>query len=239
MSGAGRFETTHWSVVLAAGAEDSLVARHALGTLCEAYWYPLYAYVRRQGYDVDDARDLTQSFFLQLLQREDVHDVRQERGRFRSFLLASLRHFLLNDRVHQRALKRGGGQVVLPLEFEAAEQRYAKEPADTQTPETVFDRRWALTVLHRVFHAMRAEAERLGKAAEFDQLKGCLMGEAPTGGYKAIAARLHVSEGAIKVAVHRLRHRFRRRLRTTIAETVDTDHAIDDEIQYLLKALQG
>ena len=232
-----RFETTHWSVVLAAGGENSMAARRALGALCEAYWYPLYAYVRREGYDVEGAQDLTQSFFLHLLERQDVQDVRRERGRFRSFLLTSLRNFLISDLRHERALKRGGGHVAVPLEFDAAEHRYSEEPVDTETPETVFDRRWARTILDRVLRGLRAEAEQAGKTAEFDQLRGCLMGDIPTGGYKGLAAKLHASEGAVKVAVHRLRHRFRRRVRAIIAETVDTDDAIDDEIQHLFKAL--
>jgi RNA polymerase sigma-70 factor (ECF subfamily) len=236
---APRFETTHWSVVLAAGGDRSQAAADALGVLCETYWYPIYAYIRRQGYDEEDARDLTQSFFALLIERRDVARVRRELGRFRSFLLASARHFLLNDIAHRRTLRQGGGQTVLPLEFAQAERRFLREPVDTNTPERIFDRQWALTVLDRVMDRLRREWVQAERGADFDALKACLTGEKPEGGYAALAAQLHSTESAVKVTVHRLRRRFQRRLREEIAETVATDRDVDDEIQYLLRAIRS
>jgi DNA-directed RNA polymerase specialized sigma24 family protein len=234
-----RFETTRWSLVLAAGGDHSSAARRALVTLCEIYWYPLYAYVRRQGHDADEARDLTQSFFVLLLERHDMRGLRRERGRLRSYLLAALRHFLLNEAVHRRALKRGGGQAPVSFEFATAEARYAHEPIDTKTPETIFERRWALTVLDQVFHDVRVEWEAAQRGAEFEALKGCLMGELPAGGYDALAAKLGSTVNAVTVAVHRLRRRFRRRLRDVIADTVVSEDAVDDELRHLFQVLRG
>ena len=232
-----RFDTTRWSLVLATGGSHSSAARRALAELCQAYWYPLYAHVRRQGYTADECQDLIQSFFLLLLERDDLQSLRPERGRFRAFLLASLRNFLSNARVHQHALKRGGGQTPLPLEFESAESRFQREPVDASTPETVFDRQWALTVLAQVFDRIRSEWDARGKQAEFDRLKPCLMGDLPQGGYRAVAEELGSTEGATKAAVQRLKRRFDQELRATIADTV-TDDSVDDELRYLLKALQ-
>ena len=232
------FETTRWSVVLAAGGSHSATAREALEALCEAYWYPLYGYVRRQGYDADDAADAVQAFILVLLEREDLQGLRPERGRFRAFLLASLRHFLANQRVHNRAMKRGGGAPLLSLEFDEAEQRFRHEPAAEGTPETLFDRTWALALLDHVFLRLREEWAAKGKADEYDRLKGCLMGDVPEGGYRQVAADLGSTEAAVKMAVQRLKRRFEQELRTEIADTV-TDDAVDDELRDLLKALQG
>lgn len=232
-----RFETTHWSLVLAAGRGESSQARQALAALCEIYWYPLYAYVRRQNYNVDDAQDLTQAFFARLIEKQDVQDARCERGRFRSFLLASMKHFLLNEARHRRALRRGGGETPLPLEVETAEGRYLREPPDTATPEAVFDRRWALTVLDRALGRLRRHAVDAGKTAEFDALKACLTGDIPHGSYRTLGEALGLSEGAVKVAVHRLRRRFQRALRAEISETVLTGADVEEEIQYLFRAL--
>ena len=234
-----RFETTQWSIVLAAGGEDSSAARTALATLCETYWYPLYAYVRRQGHSADDAKDLTQAFFVQFLEKQAVHEVRRERGRFRSFLLASLRNFLLNEAVHRRTLRRGGGQIALSLDFETAEGRYLREPQDLRTPERIFDRRWALVVLDRVLRRLRREWLDAGKKAEFDRLKVCLAGESPAGGYRELGQSLGLTEGAVKVTVHRLRRQYHRRLREEIGRTVVTDDAVDDELRYLFGALKS
>jgi DNA-directed RNA polymerase specialized sigma24 family protein len=231
------FETTRWSLVVAAGSGDSSAARAALATLCETYWYPLYAYVRRRGTSADDARDLTQGFFTSLLERRDFEDLRQERGRFRAFLLASLQHFLANDAARRRTQKRGGGLTFLPLAFDEAEGRYRIEPAESSTPETLFERRWALTVIDRVLGELRREWEADGREAEFDELKSCLLGVNPSGGYAAIATRLETSEGAVKTAVHRLRRKFQSALRKDIAETVSDPDDVDDEIRYLVRAL--
>lgn len=233
-----RFETTRWTLVLAVGGSHASVAREALATLCESYWYPLYGYVRRQGIDADAASDVVQSFLLMLLERDDLRDLRPERGRFRAFLLVTLRHFLANRRVHDRAQKRGGGQPPLPLEFGAAEERYQVEPAAAGTPESVFERDWALTVLDRVFRRIRADWDARGRGAEFDRLKACLMGDLPDGGYQTMAHDLGSTEGAVKMAVQRLKRRFQQDLRREIADTT-TEDAVDDELRHLVRALQG
>ncbi len=231
------FETTRWSLVAAAGSGDSSAARAALATLCETYWYPLYAYVRRRGTSPDDARDLTQGFLMSLLERRDFEHLHRERGRFRAFLLASLQHFLANDAARRRTQKRGGGVTILPLAFDDAEGRYLVEPTESATPETLYERRWALTVIDRVLNELRSEWDAGGRAAEFDELKSCLLGVNPPGGYAAIAARLETSEGAVKTAVHRLRRRFQTALRKDLAETVSDPEDVDDEIRYLVRAL--
>lgn len=231
-----RFDTTRWSLVLAAGGDDA-ASREALAALCEAYWYPLYAFVRRQGRDSEDARDLTQAFLASLLERRDFEKLREERGRFRSFLLASLKHFLANDAARQRTLKRGGDVTLLPLTVDEAEGRYRHEPAAPATPETIFERRWALTVIDRVMAEVRADAERRGTRDQFDRLKACLLGGAPDGGYVAVAEALSMSDGAVKVAVHRLRRRFQQALREHIAGTVLDPADVDDEIRFLIRAL--
>lgn len=233
-----RFETTHWSLVLAAGSDDSSAAERALAALFETYWYPLYAYVRRRGFDPEDARDLTQSFFASLLARRSFEGLDAERGRFRAFLLASLKHFIANDVAHRKALKRGGGAIPAALGWDSAEGRYQHEPADAaSTPDRLFERRWALTVIDRVLADIRAEWTAGGRAAEFDALRSCLLGDAPEGGYAEVARRLGSTEGAVKVAVHRLRRRFQALLRAQIAETVASPDQVDDEIRALIRAL--
>ena len=225
--------------MIAAGGDDSLAARAALATLCETYWYPLYAYVRRRGATPDDARDLTQGFLTSLLERRDFANLRRDQGRFRAFLLASLQHFLANDAARRRTQKRGGGLILLPLALDDAEGRYRYEPAEPATPETLYERRWALTVIERVLAHLRQEWEATSRAAEFDELKACLLGQAPPGGYAAIAGRLGTTEGAVKVAIHRLRRKFQAQLRRDIAETVSDAADIDDEIRYLVRALDA
>lgn len=232
------FDSTRWSLVVAAGGDDSIAARDALGALCDAYWYPLYAYVRRRGNDPDDARDLTQGFLTSLLERNDLAGLRPERGRFRAFLLAALKHFLANDAARQAARKRGGGFTIVGLEDDTAEGRYRHEPADIETPERLYERRWALMVIDRVMAELRDEWTGAGRAEEFDALRASLLGDAPAGGYAAVAAQLGSTEGAIKVAVHRLRRRFQARLRKRIADTLADSSEVDDEIRYLVQALQ-
>jgi RNA polymerase sigma-70 factor (ECF subfamily) len=231
------FETTRWSIVAAAGSDDPSAARSALAALCEAYWYPLYAYARRWGASPDDARDLTQAFLASLIERRDFGALHPDRGRFRAFLLASLKHFLANDASRRRAAKRGGGVAPLPLAFDEAEGRYGVEPTDPATPERLYERRWALTVIERVLAAVRAEWEQAGREREFDALKGCLLGGAPPGGYAAVAGQLGTTEGAVKAAVHRLRRKFQARLRDDIGATVSDPADVDDEIRYLVRAL--
>ena len=232
------FDTTRWSLVSAAGGDDS-AARAALAGLCEIYWYPLYAYVRRRGASPDDARDLTQGFLTSLLERRAFENLRQERGRFRSFLLASLQHFLSNDAAKRHALKRGGDIPPLSLSFDDAEGRYRIEPAEPATPQTLYERRWALTVIEGVLADLRKQWRSAGRVSEFDELKACLLGEIPDGGYAAIAEKLASTEGAIRVAAHRLRRKFQKQLRAEIAETVSDASDIDDEIRYLIRALNA
>ena len=231
------FDTTRWSIIAAAGGSDPEAAQAALSTLCEAYWYPLYAFIRRWGADPDTARDLTQAFLASLLERRDIEHVRPERGRFRTFLLASVKHFLMNEAARGRAMKRGGGVPTLPLAFDEAEGRYQFEPVDQTTPETLYERRWALTVLERVIATVQARWQRAGRGAEFDVLKASLLGEGPPGGYAAAAAKLGTSEGAVKVAIHRLRKAFRAELKAAIAETVSDPADVDEELKYLERAL--
>jgi len=233
------FQTTEWSLVLVAGSDDSGAARAALSRLCEIYWYPLYAYIRRYGANPDDARDLTQGFLMSLLERRDIENVRQERGRFRAFLMASLQHFLANDAARRNTQKRGGGVQLMSLEFENAEGRYHFEPAEPVTPQTLYERRWALTVIDRVLAHLRLEWVATERTAEFDELKACLLGDAPSGGYTAVAERLGTTEGAVRVSVHRLRRRFRKKLQQEIGETLSDAADIDDEIRYLLRALNA
>ena len=229
------FATTRWSVVLTAGA-GSAAAGDALGTLCRAYWYPLYAFVRRKGNSPHDAQDLTQAFFARLLERGWLNQAVPERGRFRTFLLAAMDHFLINEWQAARAQKRGGGATPVSLDDDG-EARYLREPADAMTAEKVFDRRWALTLLDRVLARLGAEMTALGKAAQFEALKFCLGGEKRA--YAEVARILGMSEGAVKVAVHRLRERYRALIRAEIAETVASPAEIDAEMRDLFAALSG
>ena len=229
------FTTTRWTLVMAAGREPTSGAREALSQLCELYWPPLYAYARRRGYSVDEAQDLTQAFFARFLEKRDVRAVDPQRGRFRSFLLGSFKHFLANEYDREHAKKRGGGQIFLALEVETAEARYAAEPADTLTPEAIFERQWALGVLDRVLATLGVEAAKSGKEVMFEHVKGVLGGDkAEGGGYADIARALGTTEGAIGVTVHRLRRRFRTLLRAEIMATVSDDSDVDDEIRYLM-----
>jgi DNA-directed RNA polymerase specialized sigma24 family protein len=223
--------------VLAAGGNDSQAAREALSSLCQTYWYPLYAYLRRRGLDPEDSRDLTQGFLTSLIERHDFEGLHQERGRFRAFLLASLKHYLANWSARERTQKRGGGRQIIPLEN--AEGQYVIEPRDHATPETLFERRWALTVVEALLADLRTQWTDQGRAPEFEELKACLLGQVPVGGYAAVADRLGTSEGAVKAAVHRLRRRFQSLLRERVAETVADGRDVDDEIRHLIRALSA
>lgn len=233
------FATTHWSVVLRAGGSDPDVAKSALSFLCEGYWYPLYAFLRRRGSAPDEAQDLTQGFFADLLERGDIEKADPERGRFRSFLLGSLKHFVANERAREQALKRGGGRAHLSLDFQAAEDRYRLEPHDSRTPERLFEANWARELLDRVVDGLRAEYVEEGKRELFDRLVPCLAGDLEAQPYAEIAAGLEMSEGAVKIAAHRLRKRFRVRLRSEIAHTVAEPEDVEDEIHALFQALAG
>jgi RNA polymerase sigma factor (sigma-70 family) len=234
--GSERFATTRWSVVAAAQGRSSPASREALSVLFEAYWYPLYAYVRRRGHSVEEAEDLTQGFFARLLEKHGLEAAAPERGRFRSYLLGALKHFLANEWDQSRARKRGGAVRRLPLDLENAEARYSLEPGHELTPEKVYERRWALTLLELVLS--RLEAEHAGKKARsFQRLKSFLTGDGGCASYAQAAAELDLSEGAVKVAVHRLRRRYRDLLRREIAQTVDSEEAIEDEVRHLFEAL--
>jgi RNA polymerase sigma-70 factor (ECF subfamily) len=238
-SGDRRFATTHWSVVVAAGQGSDAAARQALATLCTDYWYPLYAYVRRHGYQPAEAQDLTQGFFLHLLEKDAIQAVVPERGRFRSFLLSSLHHYIANQWRHDQAQKRGGGCRVLSLDLDEGERRYHLEPADAMTPEKIFERRWAMTLLNKAVETLRQRYARSAKLHIFDTLKAYLGGHESTIPYRDLAAQLGTTEGAVKVAVHRLRRRCRDCLRQMIAQTVADEREIDEELRYLFQAIQG
>jgi RNA polymerase sigma factor (sigma-70 family) len=230
------FSTTHWSLILSAGDASAPQARDALAALCEAYWYPVYAYVRRRGHGEEDARDLTQAFFARLIEKNDLRAADPVRGRFRSFLLAAVRHFLANQYDWQSAQKRGGGQPALPIEIASGEERYVKEPSNQLDPEKIFERRWAMEVLESALQRLKAEYAEDGDARLFDALKPCLTDAGPDASYRVIAIDLGMSEGAVGVAVHRLRRRFGVALRQQVAQTVsETD--VDDELRHLLRAL--
>lgn len=233
------FVTTHWSVVLAAGCSDTTRARDALAGLCQSYWYPLYVYVRRRGHSPEDAKDLTQEFFARLLEKNWVGGADQSKGRFRSFLLSAMNHFLSDEWDKARAQKRGGGIPAVPLQFDTAETRYGVEPSDCTTPERVFERRWALTLLEQVLHRLRAEYEEDGKTDLFAALHPCLVGERTAQPYAELATKLGVNEGTVKSAVHRLRQRYRQLLRDEIANTVAGAEEVDEELRHLFAVLAG
>jgi RNA polymerase sigma factor (sigma-70 family) len=232
------FATTHWSLVLAAGARKSPESSQALSTLCQSYWYPLYAYVRRRGLDPHEAQDLTQEFFAHLLEHEAVAVAAPERGRFRSFLLSSLQNFLANHWRKEGAQKRGGGQTVLSLDLQAGEERYVAEPAHDLTPEKIYERRWAFTLLQQVLDDLATEYEADGKRELFEHLKPYLAGTLDGLPYSELSAQIGLSVGSIKVAVHRLRRRCGDLLRARIAETVADPRETDQELRDLFGALQ-
>jgi RNA polymerase sigma-70 factor (ECF subfamily) len=225
--------------VLAAGSRQTLGGAQALATLCEQYWYPLYAYVRRRGLDPHEAQDLTQEFFAHLLDSEAVNVASPERGRFRSFLLASLNNFLANHWRKENAQKRGGGKAVLSLDLAAGEQRYVAEPAHDLTPEKIYERRWAMTLLQQVLDALATEYAEDGKLELFEHLKPYLGGNLDGLPYAEVSAQIGLSVGSIKVAVHRLRRRCGDLLREQIAQTVAEPGEIEQELRELFAALRS
>jgi len=222
---------------MAAGRPKSASYQQALETLCQTYWFPLYAYLRRHGYDSHRAEDYTQAFFVGMLARGGLRLADPKRGKFRSFLLVSLKHFLSNERARARAKKRGGGRKVLSLDFQNAESQYALEPRDELSPEKLFERSWALTVLARTMARLQAEATSANKQKLFDRLKVYLTAEKSSVPYRDAAAELDMAESALRVAVHRLRKRYRELLRDEIAQTVTSDDQIDEEFRDLFAAL--
>lgn len=223
---------------MAAGEANSAQSYEALEKLCRAYWYPLYAYVRRKGYAVHDAQDVTQAFFARLLARNYLSVADRNRGKFRSFLLGSLEHFLAREWAKARAQKRGGGKAVLSLDETDAENRYLLEPADALTPEKIFDRRWATTLLDQAMSCLREECIANHKSDLFGKVESFLSGEKGEASYAELGAALKMSEGAIKVAVHRLRQRYGELVRTEIAQTVTTSDEVEEELRYLFTVLR-
>ncbi|MBV9180757.1 MAG: sigma-70 family RNA polymerase sigma factor [Acidobacteria bacterium] len=235
LPGRSRFPTTRWTLVVAAGDPHRKEARSALVSLCENYWYPLYAYLRRRGYSADQAEDLTQEFFMRVLEGRYLDHADPEKGRFRSFLLTSLKFFVADEGDRQRARKRGGGRVV-PFELSSGEERYQREPGHDETAERVFERRWALSLLERVMDRLRDEFVHHGRSEHFERLKVFLLAqsEAP---YAALAREMNTSEGALKVAIHRLRKRYRDLFRQEIADTVADTAQVESELRYLAAVL--
>ena len=231
------FASTRWSLIVAAKGRDEPEARRALAELCQLYWFPLYGYVRHRGHAHEAAQDLTQEFFARLLEKGGLGQPDPAKGRFRSYLLTACQNFLANQRDRDSAQKRGGGEPILSLDFQTAEGRYVREPVDARTPEQEFERCWALALLDRALAGLRADYAASGKEPLFDRLKGALTGEAES--YADMAADLTLSEGAVKVAAHRLRQRYRDRLRAVIGETVESPDEIDDEIRAMFAALGG
>lgn len=235
--GPAHFATTHWTVVLTAQRQDSSRAFDALSQLCQTYWYPLYAYVRRRGYDAHEAQDLTQEFFARLLEKDSLGSVAREKGKFRSFLLASMNHFLAKEWNRAHRQKRGGGCVIVSLNDDSAENRYRQEPATDLAADKLFERRWAMTLLEGAMTRLRQEFHSAGKASLFDELKVFLSGGRTDEGYAGVAARVKLTEGAVKVAVHRLRKRYGEILREEIVQTVSSPEEVEEEIRYLFQVL--
>lgn len=237
--GPREFRTTHWSVVLAAGDAASPQSAEALEKLCRAYWFPLYAYVRRSGHGPEDAQDLTQAFFEHFLENNALSRADRQRGRFRTFLLTSLQNFLTHEWQRACAQKRGGGRALLAWDELSPETRYQSEAGTELTPDKVFDQRWALTLFQQSLTRLREEFAAAGKSEHFEQLKDYLSAEAGEGGYARIAERLGISRSTVAVAVHRLRQRYGQLVRDEIAHTVDSPAEVEEELRYLIKLMSG
>lgn len=235
---AGRFPTTHWSRLISAGDPNSPKARESLAEFCQDYWYPIYAFIRRRGHDPEKALDLTQDFFARILEKEVLSQADPTRGRFRSFLRTVCAHFLSNRRDWEVAKKRGGGQPIVALHSDQAERQFAQELADHLTPERIFDRTWAMTLLQRVLDRLGRECRESGKNHQFEALRGFLVGDEATANYNEVAAQLGISPGAARVVVHRLRQRYAVLLREAIAATVADPSQVEDEIRDLFRALE-
>lgn len=231
------FVTTHWSVVLAAGEVDAAKALSALEELCRTYWFPLYAYVRRRGHQPEEAEDLTQEFFLRLIEKQTVRLANSERGRFRSFLLSSLKNFLINEWQKASAAKRGGPQSFRPVAWEEAENRYLAEPSRDLTPDQLFEKRWAVTIVERAQTRLRDEFVAANKVSLYEELKKHVWGEGREG-YNGAAARLNTTEGALRIAAHRMKDRFRSLLREEVAQTAASADEVDEELRYLVSVLR-
>ena len=231
------FCTTRWSVVLLAGQNDSPQAAEALEKLCRTYWYPLYAYVRRKGHNAEDAQDLTQAFFARLLEKNYLAHANPDKGRFRSFLLTGLNHFLVNEWARARAEKRGGGHVPISLDATTAETWYGREPATDTTPEKIFEKRWALALLEQAAARLGEEHKAEDKARQFEQLKPFLSAEAKVVDYDRVARELGTNRDAVKMAVSRLRKRYRTLVQEEVAHTVASPDEVQGELKWLFKVL--
>lgn len=234
--GSDRFLTTRWSVVLAAGTAAEPLRRVALEELCAAYWYPLYAFARRSGFDADAAADLTQDFFAQLLTRADLQRADRERGRFRTYMLTALRHMIVNHREAQRTLKRGGGKAPISIDARDAETRFGREPIDARTPEHAFERAWAEAVIARAFERLREEQTNIGREPLFDALRPVLLAALDAPRHAEVAARFSVTENSVKVAVHRLRRRLGELLREEVGATLERSEDVETELAELFAA---
>jgi RNA polymerase sigma factor (sigma-70 family) len=233
------FVTTRWSTVFRAGHGDTTRSREALEKLCRTYWYPIYACIRRRGHSPEDTQDLTQSFFLRLLERQSLANANPNLGRFRSFLLGALNHFLIDEWKKARTQRRGGGRQILSLDWAAAEQRFDLEPVDNATPDKAFDRNWATALLEEVLNQLQEEYQRDGKSEMFQALKQTLTGPRESQPYAGLAERLGIADGALRVAVHRLRKRYRALLEAEIANTVSSPDEVKHEMTYLLQTIAG
>jgi DNA-directed RNA polymerase specialized sigma24 family protein len=231
------FPVTRWTVVLAASGTPSPESAAALERLCSSYWYPLYAFVRRSGHSPSDAEDLTQGFFERLLEHNWIARADRHKGRFRSFLLMAMKRFLAGEWDKAKTIKRGGQVRLVPLQLDAAETRYCREPADTRTPEQLFEKQWALTLLESVFSRVREDYARDGKGALFHALEPCLVGSRETQPYVALGAELGMTEGAVRMAVCRLRERYRECLKGEIAHTVASAAEVEEELRHLLRVM--
>lgn len=231
-----RFATTQWSLVLAAGITGAPDGGEALARLCSLYWYPVFAFVRRQGHSVDEAQDLTQGFFARLLEKREIGNADRDRGRFRTFLLTACKHFLLNQHDREQTIKRGGGTSAVPIDIIEAEGRYERALVTTDTPERAYERQWAFTLLAVVLDGLRHEYVAAGNERLFDRLSAFVAD--PGGSYAEAAADLDMTLSAVKMAVHRLRRRYREALLERVADTVDSQEEVDDEIRYLMKTVK-
>ena len=231
------FATTHWSVVLAAGQRESVSAQRALETLCRAYWYPIYAYVRRKGYRPEEAEDLTQEFFAQLIAKDHFRLADREKGKFRGFLLARLDFFLAREWSRAHRQKRGGQFTFISMDEPPPDEGYPLEPTDHDTPEKKFLRQWALAVLKQAMNALERECEANGKTALFLEAKSLISGERDGAAYSQISKSLNMGEGVVRVAVHRLRRRYGELLRREVAHTVASEEEVDEELRYLFQVL--
>jgi RNA polymerase sigma-70 factor (ECF subfamily) len=235
--GRASFATTHWSLVEKAGHQSSAESRRALESLCQSYWYPLYAYVRRRVSDRTEAEDLTQAFFTELIEKNYVGDATPERGRFRAFLLTALKHFLSKQWEKGRAKKRGGGRLPISLDFASADSRFTIEPASNLTAEQIYERQWAVALLDRAIGRLEQEFVKADKGDQFAKLKGFIIGDHEGTTYAEVAGELNMSVAAAKMAASRMRRRYRELIREEIAQTVSEPSEIDDEIQKLFAAL--